>query len=255
MDAILTARRRRAARPLDPAALPICLLVLVACALISACATQAPPSPSPTPHAPAEFPAEYYRQTFARGQPVYRVDPESSLLVIEVHRGGSLARLGHDHVIASHDLHGLIAPQAGRGDLYFAIDRLVIDEPELRAEAKLEGSPSEEDIAGTRRNMLNGVQAEQYPYALVSVNSLGRNGSDTRLSVAITLHGITRTQEVAVVVEIGAEAVAVRGSFSLDQTEFGLKPLSILGGAITVEDRFDLRFRIRAPRLSGASDA
>jgi len=171
------------------------------------------------------------------------------------HRGGSLARLGHDHVLASHDLRGLIAPQTGRADLYFALDRLVVDEPELRAQAKLVGYPSEEDIEGTRHNMLIGLQAEQYPYALVSVSRPEATGSETRLKVAITVHGTTRIREVASVVEIGTETIAVSGSLSLDQTEFGVKPLSILGGAVQVEDRVDLRFRILAPRLLSAGDA
>jgi len=229
--------------------------VVVACALLSACATQAPPRTEATSRLPAEFPAEYYRQAFAQGQSVYRVDPKRSLLVVEVHRGGSLARLGHDHVIASHDLHGLIAPRAGRADLYCALDGMVIDEPELRAQAKLDTQPSEEDIAGTRRNMLNGLQAEQYPYALVSVSRLDESGAESRLSVTIMVHGVTRTHEVAAHVEIGMEAIAVSGSLSLDQTEFGVKPLSVLGGAIQVEDRVDLRFQIRAPRILRAEDA
>jgi hypothetical protein len=105
----------------------------------------------------------------ARGSPVFRVDPASSLVVILVRRGGSLARLGHDHVVASHDVQGLVAPGEGRSDLYVALDRLVVDEPALRAEAKLDTQPTEEDIAGTRRNMLNTLQANEFPFALVNI--------------------------------------------------------------------------------------
>ncbi|HXX84072.1 MAG TPA: YceI family protein [Casimicrobiaceae bacterium] len=254
MDSILAAQQL-AGRKRRPAALRLCFIAVVVVALASSCATQPPPRPGAPAGAPAEFPAEYYRQAFARGQAVYRIDPERSLLVIEVHRGGSLARLGHDHVLASHDLCGLIAPQAGRADLYFSLDRLVVDEPELRAQAKLEGHPSEEDIEGTRHNMLNGLQAEQYPYALVSVSRIDTSGSETRLKLAITVHGTTRIREVAAVVEIRSETIYLSGSLSLDQTQFGIKPLSILGGALQVEDRVDLRFRIWAPRLLSASDA
>jgi hypothetical protein len=42
----------------------------------------------------------YYLQLHAAGKPVLAVDTEKSLIVIEVHRGGRLARLGHEHIVA-----------------------------------------------------------------------------------------------------------------------------------------------------------
>jgi hypothetical protein len=73
-----------------------------------------------------------YRAALARGEPVFRVDPARSLVVIEAHRAGSLVRVGHDHVVASHDVQGYAAPDQGRSDLYVPLGRLVVDEPELR---------------------------------------------------------------------------------------------------------------------------
>ena len=52
-----------------------------------------------------------------------------SRIVIEVRRGGTLAQLGHDHVVVSHDVAGYVAPAEGRADLYVRLDRLVVDEP------------------------------------------------------------------------------------------------------------------------------
>src|SRR5712672_1136136 len=103
---------------------------------------------------PAGFPEGYYREALAQGKPVLRVDPAESLVVIEVRRSGSLARLGHDHVVASHDVTGYVAPGEGRADLYVALARLTVDEPALRVEAGFETQPTESDIAATRSNML-----------------------------------------------------------------------------------------------------
>jgi len=36
---------------------------------------------------------------------------------------------------------------------------------------------------------------------------------------------------------------------TLDQTAFGITPFSVLGGAVAVLDRLDVRFRIRADRV------
>ena len=103
---------------------------------------------------PAEFPQGYYRQ--AVGRRVSRRSGES-LVVIEVRRAGSLARLGHDHVVASHDVNGYVAPQEGRADLYVPLARLAVDEAALRAEAGFDTQPTESDIGGTRANMLEKV--------------------------------------------------------------------------------------------------
>src|SRR5947208_14526955 len=94
------------------------------------------PEPAQGPAAPpADFPEGYYREAAAQGKPVFRVDSRESLVVIEVRRSGSLARLGHDHVVASHEVGGYVAPDEGRADLYVALARLAVDEAALRPEA------------------------------------------------------------------------------------------------------------------------
>ena len=104
------------------------ILAAVLISIVAACA-QHPPAPLPAVEAPAGFPVAYYRQAAAQGTPVMQIDPAASLVAIEVYRGGSLARLGHDHVVASHDVRGFVAPNAKRADLYFRLDSLVVDEP------------------------------------------------------------------------------------------------------------------------------
>jgi hypothetical protein len=209
--------------------------------------------PAPAPAAlPADFPEAYYRDALAQGKPVLRVDPAESLVVIEVRRSGSLARLGHDHVVASREVVGYVAPDEGRADLVVALARLAVDEAALRAEAGFDTQPSESDIEGTRANMLEKVlEAEKFPFALIGVSGAGTGQGEVTLSVVITLHGITRTLQVPAEIEADAEKMSVTGRLSFEQTDFGITPYSLLGGAIAVQNRVDLRFRIIA-RLSGA---
>jgi len=219
-------------------------------ALLSACAPQVPTLVRPEASGPASFPEAYYRQAIERRQPVFSVDPERSVIVIEVRRAGSLARLGHDHVVASHDVRGYVAPDACRSDLYVALDRLVVDEPGLRREAGFDTEPSAVDVTGTRQNMLEKVlEAGRYPLALVSVTGVDTGAKDAGLDVAITLHGATRTFRVPAKVEIVADAIDVTGELAFDQTEFGITPFSILGGAVQVRDKVNLRFHIHARRI------
>ena len=182
---------------------------------------------------------------------MFEIDPARSLVVVEVRRAGSLARLGHDHVVASHDLRGYLAPDERRADLYVRLDRLTVDEPQLRAQAGFDTQPSAEDIAGTRRNMLGRVlDAEAHPYALIAVT---RKAGTSDLDVAITLHGVTRHVSVEAAIESNAGDYVVTGTLAFDQTDFGIRPFSLLGGALAVADRLHLRFTVVAHPLAGPS--
>jgi hypothetical protein len=49
-------------------------------------------------------------------------------------------------------------------------------------------------------------------------------------------------------VEAKPDEWVVSGAFSINQSDFGIVPMSLLGGAIQVRDAVDIRFDIRASR-------
>lgn len=218
----------------------------IACciALASSCTSprvEAPPS-IPAVTVPEGFPEASYRNL---SHPVLRIDMRQSLVTILVRRGGPFARLGHDHVVASRDVHGYADPQAGQTDLYLPLERLTVDEPALRAQARLDTQPTPEDIAGTRRNMLDKVlEAGRYPYALIHAEFAVPDR--TALRMTITLHGTARAFDVPVMVEQHGNGMIVSGKLAIRQTDFGIVPMSVLGGAILVQDEVELQFRIVA---------
>ena len=225
------------------------LAAFILAAVLSACTPQLERPPAVAGHPPGNFPEQFYAQAILRHQPVFRIDPARSLVVIEARRGGSLARVGHDHVVASHDVQGYVAPDAGRADLYVELDRLVVDEQPLRTEAGFDTHPSQEDIDGTRTNMLKVLQAERYPFALVGATRADAGSGDSKMNVSVTLHGMSRVYPVPLKVDASAEEVQVTGRLVLNQTDFGIVPLSILGGAVQVQDEVRMRFEIRARRV------
>lgn len=220
-------------------------LVVATAAWLAACAPSPPEIALPT--LPAGFPESAYRRDAAAGAPVFRVVPAASHVVVVVRRSGSLARLGHDHVVASHDVGGYVDAAAGTADLYLALDRLVVDEPAVRAKAGLDGTPSAADVAGTRDNMRRKVlHTSRNPFATIAV----RRVAAERFAVTITLNGVARTRDVPIAVTIDGATLDARGRLALAQTDFGLEPFSLLNGAIAVADRVDLAFDIRAERVA-----
>ena len=224
--------------------LPFFLILLSV--LLSSCTPRiATQSSGAAFQAPLDFPFAYYQQAEKSGANVLHIDTRRSQVVIEVRRGGVLARLGHDHVVASHDVTGYVDVTAGRADLIVPLTRLSVDETALRTEAGFTTQPSPEAIEGTRHNMLEKVlEAGRFPFALIAVR---RSTTDPlMLSVTITLHDTVRTFEVPAQIAYKAGDLEINGRLSFKQSDFGITPFSILGGAMQVQDKLDLRFKIIA---------
>jgi polyisoprenoid-binding protein YceI len=234
--------------------LPALLLaVLAACApLKEAAAPQAAPpaaaaapaAPSAAALAPAAVPDDPLATLAAHGPTLLQIDPQRSLIAVTVRRGGSFARFGHDHVIASRTLSGQVDLARASADFQFRLDQMTVDEPELRRVAGLDTQPAADAIAGTRHNMLVKVlDAEHYP--LVQIHA-ERPTAGQPLQAAITLHGVTRPQPLMATLSAADGELTVDGRLTLRQTDFGLVPYSIMGGALAVQDQMELRFTIVA---------
>ena len=224
-----------------------CLLLLT-CLLLAACTPLAVAPPVPATPAPAMAPLA----PPARAEKLLAIDTQATLLTITVRRGGALARLGHDHVVASRTVTGWVAPDLKQADFQFRLDAMSVDESALRASAGLDTTPSAEAIAGTRHNMLVRVlDAERYPDVRVQATlQAGGNAVDA----AITLHGVTRQVVVPVTLVNLPDGGGLRasGAFVLKQSDFGIVPFAILGGAMAVQDPMELAFDIVAGNKASA---
>ena len=227
------------------------LRLLAGLALAAAGCAPVPPAvpPKPIPAGAPDLDAAHYRDAVQRGAKVYGAEPGDSLVVVRVYRGGRLAKLGHDHVVSTREVRGFIDADQGRGDFYVGVASLTVDDPAQRAAAGFESAPSESDIAGTRSNMLEKVlEADRFPFVVLRV----RAADQGTLQGELALHGVTRPLRIPAKIDAGAERVEVSGSFAINQTDFAIEPFSVLGGALSVQDRVDLSFTIRAGRVTDA---
>jgi hypothetical protein len=225
------------------------ILTLVA---LGSCAvpTKEPPEAPPIDY-PIGFPSALYRDAEARGDVVYRIDNVASTAVVQVGKSGTLARFGHDHIVASHDLTGYAWLPGGaasligaRADLYLPLAKLAVDEAELLTAAGLGTAPSAADIDATRTNMLKSLEADSYPWLNVSIAMT----SAEALFINLTLHGVTRSYRIPADIQVSADELRVAGGFTLRQSDHGITPFSTLGGALSVGDELDVRFDLRARR-------
>ncbi len=77
----------------------------------------------------------------------------------------------------------------------------------------------------------------------------GADPAAEHTSIALSLRGVTRRIDAATRIQREGDRILVTGRAAIDQTAFGIVPFAILGGAIAVRDRIDLRFRVVAVPL------
>jgi polyisoprenoid-binding protein YceI len=233
------------------------MIVLTQLPFLEGCPTR--PAPSSPPSAQRRLPGQLPKPApLHEGQP-YDVVADASLLTVLAFRGGALAKAGHNHVIASHSLHGtLYVPDdlaRTTFEVVLPVTELTVDEAALRAEEnEAEFPPDVSDSAkdGTRKNMLGGSLLDAAHYPEIVLRSLklepanGSHGADwlAQVQVAVRDHGSTVV--VPAHYQRHADEIVISGEFPLRQTDLGLTPYSALLGALQVVDELKVRFRIVA---------
>jgi polyisoprenoid-binding protein YceI len=188
------------------------------------------------------------------GAKTYSVVPEESLLQILVYRGGAMARLGHNHVIASHRLNGAVYvlddPTQMRFDVSFPVNELTVDEPAMREMAGPDFPPNVPQTArdGTRTNLLSEalLDGANYPDIRLRATEVVAAGDGYDVGVEITLKSQVHTVRVPVTLERKAGALKASGEFPLKQSDLGLKPFSVAMGTLIVLDEMRVRFEVSA---------
>ena len=213
-----------------------------------ACQTSPPP-------VPVSGPAATEQPAIPAGALAYKVVAEESLLQILVYRGGAMARLGHNHVIASHHLEGELHlvedATATRFEIRVPVDQLTVDEPAMREQAGADFPPGVPQSArdGTRKNLLSAALLDGASYPQIRLRAtdvqLGADGGYD-VGVEITLKDQPYQVRVPVQIERKEGALMARGEFGLKQSGLGLKPFSVAMGTLIVLDDMKIRFEISA---------
>jgi polyisoprenoid-binding protein YceI len=188
---------------------------------------------------------------------VFRIDAARSDIRLLVYSAGLISQLGHNHVVSVGDLKGTIYLhpdlEHSRVELEVPVDRLIVDDPARRRRegGAFSSQPSQEDIDGTRANMLGSqlLRAKRYPVIKLKGTS-GRvsNKRTATVNVSVELLGRTIKLEVPATLRRTGDELEVSGALKISHARLGLTPFSALLGTLQVADEMDLKYRIRARR-------
>jgi polyisoprenoid-binding protein YceI len=223
-------------------ALAIGLLLAAGCAPRRA---EPPPKPAEPEQPGIAIPA---------GATVFDVDPVRSVVTIRVYRAGPMAKLGHNHVITSGDERGVVwqglDPSGSGFELHIPVKALIVDDSVARAGAgpDFSGDVPESARQGTYQNLMRPevLDAAQFPEIVVRSTGIGGTWQRPVAHAQAMLKGQARTIDVPLALDQAGTMLTVRGAFRIRQTQFGMTPFSVAGGAIQVADEVDLSFVIVA---------
>jgi hypothetical protein len=185
----------------------------------------------------------------------YSIDAAGSDVHWLVYKAGSLSRLGHNHVISVSDLAGTATANAAnladsRFELQFHVQALTVDDPKLRSALGPDFSsvPSENDIAGTRKNMLSDRVLMGEKYQTIKVTGMGPSGPADAQMMQITVEMLGRSMPFTVPtkVEMHGDDLTASGEFELTHTQLGMMPFTVMLGALQVADNMKFVYRIHA---------
>ncbi|OHT90656.1 S-adenosyl-L-methionine-dependent methyltransferase [Mycobacterium syngnathidarum] len=171
----------------------------------------------------------------------WTLGPDSGELVLHTGVTGSASRMGHRLTIAVRSWHAVVDAD---GEVPSAVEVTVdLDSLEvLRGEGGMTPLTGAEK-ALIRTNALKTLRAKKFPQARFRSTSIERSGSAVRLLGVLELAGHSGEQTVEV--EVSDESVL--GTASVRHSDFGLKPYSMLMGAMKVADEVAVSLAVARP--------
>ena len=176
----------------------------------------------------------------------YVIDGRSSRFTAQAFATGMLARMGHNPTIGIRDFGG---------ELDFNPDKLeaggfhlVIKSGSLSVQDDI----SDKDLREIERLMKQEVlETEKFPEIVydargIAVTKMADALYSGALDGKLTLHGVTRSQPITVRVALFGSMLRASGDFSLDQTDYNIKLVSVAGGALKLKDELKFSFEIVA---------
>ncbi len=183
----------------------------------------------------------------------YEVDYERSSIVAKLKKGGLLRFLGHEHGVVPGEWSAEVVfdpDDFERSRIVVQIDAasLIIDTPAARQLAGVDpDGPSVEDVAEIRAKMLSDEQLGVVAFPAIRFETTRLRLADDGLELygELTIHGVTREVDVEAQLQREGDAWVVRGSFAIEQKDFGIEPISI-GGVVKVANEIEITFVIYA---------
>jgi polyisoprenoid-binding protein YceI len=178
----------------------------------------------------------------------YIIESKGSTLTVRAFAAGLLSALGHSPTIAAPDLEGEILLNSD------AMERSSLRMLVRASSLAVTDDVSERDREEINRKMHQEVlESDSFPDIVyecsrVSASKTGGGQHWLALNGELTLHGVKRAQPVSARVSVDGNTLRAMEDFAVRQSDYEIRPVSALGGAVKLKDELKVSFNISARR-------
>jgi len=164
------------------------------------------------------------------------IDTHKSTITIHVGKAGLFSAAGHDHWVTAPIASGEI-DDTGARSVNFSVDA-------HRLKVKPDAKVNPKDEAQIQETMQEKVlESGEYPAIQFQSSNVAQAAKGAwRVTGKLTLHGVSKS----IIVTVKQAGDAYSGNVRIKQTDFGIQPLRVAGGAVKVKNELDIRFDIYA---------
>jgi polyisoprenoid-binding protein YceI len=176
----------------------------------------------------------------------YRLDPGRSRFTVQGFAGGLLSFLAHSPTFAVRNYAGEL--RLDGGTLRKARFEMTVRADSLELLDRVKPA-DREDIEGRMRHEV--LESARYPEIRfeagdVSADPTGEGQYRLRMSGRLTLHGVTNPVALDAQLFAYSDGVRLVGESPLRLSEYRIRPVTALGGAIQMDDRLRVAFDLVA---------
>ena len=158
------------------------------------------------------------------------IDSANSTITIHVGKTGLFSAAGHEHEVKAPVEQGAV-DDSGSGRVWFTVRAAGLTVQPESDQAKVQSTMQSEVL-----------ESGKYPEIKFQSTSVRSAGNDAwSVTGNLTLHGTTKP----VTVEVRRASGAYTGETRIKQTDFGIEPVKVAGGAVKVKDELKIEFVIR----------
>jgi polyisoprenoid-binding protein YceI len=177
----------------------------------------------------------------------FDLGPSTGRLLVRTGRDGVAARVGHDLAITFENWSGQLTLRGD--DLGSATVTASFETGSIKV---LEGSGGALpltiiDRREIRKTALRLLEVDRHPTATFASTSIKRAGEGGTIEGTLTIRG----ESVPVTIAVSATGSGWRGSTSIRQTSFGIKPYRAFLGALRLADEVGIEVTISGQSLTG----
>ncbi|HUB78896.1 MAG TPA: YceI family protein [Bryobacteraceae bacterium] len=186
--------------------------------------------------------------------PSYIIDAGKSRFQVKAFATGLLSTFGHNPIIAIRDF---------TGEAWFR--EQAPEQSSLRIEIPTASLAIANNVSDKDRDEMERVMKQEVletgRYAEIRFEGSGRQVADLSpgmyritLGGKLSLHGVDRDVEFPCNVTVSEDSLRANGEFSIRQTDYDIKLVSVAGGTLRLKDELKFQFDIVARRRQDAGN-